>query len=117
MITYKECKVCLQGEIIMARRSAFRKRRQNRLGMVCVTVVVGMMFIVILISSVGLKGKQEAYIKREEALMEQIAQEEKRVEELEEYEKYTKTAKYVEEVAKEKLGLVYEDEIIFQAEE
>ena len=37
--------------------------------------------------------------------------------ELEEYEKYTKTAKYVEEVAKEKLGLVYEDEIIFQAEE
>jgi cell division protein DivIC len=27
---------------------------------------------------------------------------------------YTKTKKYAEEVAKDKLGLVYEDEIIFQ---
>ncbi len=108
---------CLQGEMYMARRSAFRKRRQNRLGMICVAVVVSMLFVVLLIGSVGLKEKQAVYIKREEALQEQIAKEEKRVEELEEYEKYTKTAKYVEEVAKEKLGLVYEDEIIFQAEE
>ena len=40
-----------------------------------------------------------------------------RTEELIEYEKYTKTAKYVEEVAKDKLGLVYEDEIIFESED
>ncbi len=101
----------------MARRSAFRKRRQNRLGMICVSVVVCMLFVVIMISRVELREKQAAYIKREEALQTQIENEEKRVEELAEYEKYTKTAKYVEEVAKEKLGLVYEDEIIFQAEE
>lgn len=101
----------------MARKSAFRKRRQNRLGMICVSVVVCMLFVVIMISRVGLREKQAAYIKREEALQTQIENEEKRVEELTEYEKYTKTAKYVEEVAKEKLGLVYEDEIIFQAEE
>ena len=31
-------------------------------------------------------------------------------------EKYTKTKKYAEEVAKEKLGLVKEDEIIFKEE-
>lgn len=101
----------------MARRSAFRKRRQNRLGMLCVSVVVCMLFVVLMIGRIGLKEKQAAYIKREEALQAQIEEEEKRVEELVEYEKYTKTAKYVEEVAKEKLGLVYEDEIIFQAEE
>ena len=50
-------------------------------------------------------------------LQEQIAEEEKRAQELVEYEKYTKTAKYVEEVAKDKLGLVYEDEIIFESED
>lgn len=101
----------------MARKSAFRKRRQNRLGMICVSLVVGMLFVVIMISRIELRGKQQAYIKREEALQAQITEEEKRVDELVEYEKYTKTAKYVEEVAKEKLGLVYEDEIIFQVEE
>lgn len=85
--------------------------------MLCVSVVVCMLFVVLMIGRIGLKEKQSAYIKREEALQAQIEEEEKRVEELVEYEKYTKTAKYVEEVAKEKLGLVYEDEIIFQAEE
>ncbi len=85
--------------------------------MLCVSVVVCMLFVVLMIGRIGLKEKQAAYIKREEALQAQIEEEEKRVEELVEYEKYTKTAKYVEEVAKEKLGLVYEDEIIFQAEE
>ena len=45
-----------------------------------------------------------------------IAEEEKRVEEIEEYRKYTQTQKYVEEVAKEKLGLVNENEIIFKSE-
>ena len=43
--------------------------------------------------------------------------EEKRAEEIEEYGKYTKTKKYAEEIAKEKLGLVNEDEIVFKEEE
>ena len=50
-------------------------------------------------------------------LQQQIDAETKRAEDLKEYEKYTKTAAYVEEVAKDKLGLVYEDEVVFQAEE
>ena len=36
---------------------------------------------------------------------------------IEEYRKYTQTQKYVEEVAKEKLGLVNENEIIFKSED
>ena len=40
-----------------------------------------------------------------------------RAKEIEEYGKYVQTKKYAEEVAKEKLGLVYEDEIIFKAED
>ena len=42
--------------------------------------------------------------------------EEARSAEIEEYGKYTQTKKFVEEVAKEKLGLVYEGEIIFKDE-
>lgn len=36
--------------------------------------------------------------------------------EIGDYEAYVQTKKYIEEVAREKLGLVYKDEIIFQAE-
>ncbi len=102
----------------MARRKvAFKKRRQNRLGMVLVTGVVVSLCLVLTISMMSLKKKRDGYVQKQESLEQQIEAENKRAEDLVEYEKYTKTAAYVEEVAKDKLGLVYEDEIVFQAEE
>ena len=99
------------------RKIAFKKRRQNRLGMILVSVVVLMMCLVMIVSMMSLNKKRNGYIEREQNLQQQIEAEEKRAEDLKEYEKYTKTAAYVEEVAKDKLGLVYEDEVVFQAEE
>jgi len=69
---------------------------------------------------VGVKGydlhvKRMEYKERINKLQSQIDSENERTVELEEYEKYTKTAKYVEEIAKQKLGLVYENEIIFES--
>ncbi len=101
----------------MARKVKFRKKRQNRLGMICVIVVVIMLFAVIMVKSTELQAKQKAYEKKAAVLQQQIDDEEARAQELIEYEKYTKTAKYVEEVAKDKLGLVYDDEIIFESED
>lgn len=77
------------------------------LAILIVVVVVGF-------NSVSLKEKEQKYAAREQELKEQIAQEENRAAELEEFATYTKTKKYAEEVAKDKLGLVYENEIIFQ---
>lgn len=99
------------------RRVAYRKNKQSRLGMVLVSFIVVMLLVVILVKSVQLSDKRSEYDAKEAQLNEQIAEEEKRTQELAEYEKYTKTAKYVEEVAKDKLGLVYEDEIIFESED
>ena len=98
----------------MARKAAYRKRRQNRLGMLLVTTVVLMMLVVVAVKSIDLREKRAAYALREEVLMQEIEAEEARSEEIAEFEKYTQTKKYVEEVAKEKLGLVYEGEIIFK---
>lgn len=100
----------------MARKAAYRKKRQNTMGMLLVTTVVIMMLIVVTVKSVELREKRTAYLAREEALMQEIEAEQARTEEIEEYEKYTQTKKYVEEVAKNKLGLVYEGEIIFKDE-
>jgi len=64
-----------------------------------------------------LRQKNEAYQLREEQLMAQLEEEHERTEEIEELKKYVQTKKYVEEVAKERLGLVYEDEVLFKATE
>lgn len=96
-------------------RRAYR-RRQNMGAWVIVLIVLAV-FGVSSIGGIQLKQRNYAYQAREEALMEAIAEEERRAEEIEEFESYTETKKYVEDVAKEKLGLVYEDEIIFKAKE
>ena len=100
----------------MARKAAYRRKRHNRMGMLLVITVVLMMMTVVAVKSIELREKRTAYQSREEALMQEIEAEEARSEEIAEYEKYTQTKKYVEEVAKEKLGLVYEGEIIFKDE-
>lgn len=100
----------------MARKAAYRKGRQNRLAMLLVTTVVLMMMLVVTVKSVELRQKRQIYMEKEEALLQEIEAEEARAVEIEEYGKYTQTKKFVEEVAKEKLGLVYEGEIIFKDE-
>lgn len=101
----------------MAVKTKSRKIREKRkhLGSWGILLIV---LAVLGVSTVGgfqLKQKNRSYEAREEALKEAIAKEEARGKEIEELEAYTKTKKYVEDVAKDKLGLVYEDEIIFKA--
>ncbi len=100
----------------MARRAAYRKRRQNKFGMFLVSIVVIMLMVVVAVKSRELEEKKATYQQREAELLEQIAAEEQRAEEIAEYEKYTQTKKYIEDIAKEKLGLVYEGEIVFKDE-
>jgi Septum formation initiator len=101
---------------IMARRAAYRRRRQNRFGMFLACAVVIMLLIVVAVDSVGLTAKRDAYRLKEQELEAQILEKEERTKEIEEYEKYTQTMKYKEEVARDRLGLVYEGEILFKDE-
>ncbi len=68
----------------------------------------------------GIKGKQlrqesAAYEATKAKLEAEILKQEKEKEEIEELGKYVQTKKYVEEVAREKLGLVYPGEIIIKS--
>lgn len=99
----------------MARRKvAYRKRHQNRFSMFLVMIVVIMITVVVAVKGVELRQKIDVYAQREEQLNLQIAEEKKRTEEIEEFRKYTQTKAYKEEVAKDKLGLVYEGEVLFK---
>lgn len=101
----------------MSRRIVVRKKRQNGFSVALVIMVIVMLMIVITFGRIELQKRQEEYTLKEQQLQEQIEAEVQRSEEIEEYRKYTKTQKYVEEVAKEKLGLVNENEIIFKSED
>lgn len=99
------------------RKVAFRgRKRQNKMGMFMVTIVVLMMLAVVSINSIQLKAKQAEYKAKQEQLQAEIDAEKERAEEIENFKKYTHTKAYIEEVAKDKLGLVYEGEIIFETE-
>lgn len=91
-----------------------RNRNENRLGMLIAVFAILITTSVVGVHSISLKQKEKAYAAREQELLQLIAVEEARAKELEEFATYTKTKKYAEEVAKDKLGLVYENEIIFQ---
>ena len=80
-------------------------------------MVVLVMLVVVAVNNHNLKQKLAGYREKEKVLTEQIEAEKEREKEIEEFQKYTKTKKYIEELAREKLGLVYEDEIIIKTEE
>ena len=99
----------------MATRARYKRRRfQNRAGIVWASIVVLILVTVVSIKSIGLLQKAREYQAREQVLEEQIEHETQRSDEIAEYERYTETRKYIEDTAKEKLGLVYPGEIIFK---
>ena len=103
----------------MARRQrvAYRKRQQNRFSMFLATLVVVLILVLVGVKSIELRDKINQ--KRTEAaqLEAQIEAEMQRTLEIEALGKEVQTKGYIEDVAREKLGLVYEDEILFKQDE
>lgn len=100
----------------MARR---RKRpgKSNRRGMFAITVIVMVLLVGLLIQSQELILSNKQYESRKEELEQQIRDEEIRSGEIENMKDYVDSIEYIEKLAREKLGLVYEDETIFKAED
>ena len=109
--------LCKGVSIVATGRYGHKKRhnRHNRMGMFLASIVVLMLMIVISVNSMSLREKLDTYTSKTESLQALIDEEEERAESLVEFEKYSKTKAYYEEVAREKLGLIYPSEIIFKS--
>ena len=99
------------------RRVAYRKRHQNRFSMFLVTLVVVMVMTVVAVRSVELRQKIDLKQQELALLNAQIEEEKLRTLEIEEFAKEVQTKGYIENIAREKLGLVYEGEILFKQDE
>lgn len=71
----------------------------------------------LLVQSQKLSSQNRQYELRKSELEQQISDEELRAGEIENLHDYVDSKEYIEKVAREKLGLVYKDEILFQAED
>ena len=94
-------------------QKALANRRKN-LSVVAFIVVV--LCAVISFKKIELNQKIASYEKKIAQLEAQKAEEELRTKEIEEYKAYVQTKKFIEQEARDKLGLVYPDEVIFEPE-
>lgn len=88
----------------------------NRRGMVAIAAIVMVLLVGLLVQSQKLSAQNKQYELRKSELEQQITDEELRAGEIAHLNDYLSTTEYIEKVARDKLGLVYADEIIFKAE-
>lgn len=91
--------------------------KENRRGMALIVAVVCIIIMALAFKCHTLIERNNVYARQIESLEQKITEEEGRGESIEAFRKYTRTNAYIEKVAREKLGLVYPDEVIFQPKE
>ena len=89
---------------------------QHKISVVSISCVIALLTGVLFVGSISLREKNENYKVQEAELQSQLQQEEQRAEEIEALESYVGTDEYIEDVSKEKLGLINPNEILFKAE-
>ena len=100
-----------QKSRVIRRRSRLHKHKNSVLG---ISGVILLLVAVVSVSSISLRAKNESYMEQEAELEAQIQEEKERTKEIEQMEEYVGTNEYIEQTARDKLGLIYENEIIFQ---
>lgn len=92
-----------------------RRRRRNRTGLFLVMTVVLLFCGTLGIRSISLRADCQTLETQKQELEAKKANLEKEQKSIQERETYMQTDEYVEQVAREKFGLVYDNEIIFKA--
>lgn len=100
----------------MAAAKRRRTNQNNRAGKICISMILVVFVAVMSIQIVKIYQKDQEYAKKQAQLEAQLEDEMARQEELEDYQAYTQSKEYIEDIAKSKLGLAYDNEIIFKEE-
>ena len=82
--------------------------------MVGISTVVTMLLTVLLIQGQSLQKRIQENEQRKEELLAETETEQERTSEIEDMEEYMQSDEYIEKIAREKIGLVKDNEIIFK---
>lgn len=91
-----------------------RSKKKNRSGLIIIAVAVMLLCGIIFFREKELLSEKAALTAKVTELNEQIEAETEIKKELVSKKAYMQTVRYVEDIAREKLGLVFPDEIIFR---
>ncbi|MCH1981905.1 septum formation initiator family protein [Ruminococcus sp. OA3] len=97
-----------------AKMRAKRNQRYNKMAMVGISIVVCMLLVVLFVQGQSVRERISANNQKQDELAQQIEDENKRTEDIENMQEYMQSDEYIEKIAKEKIGLVKENEIIFK---
>lgn len=96
---------------------SIRRSSKKRGGTLSVAVIVVAFLIVMIFQIVQLKNKETAYAQQRAELNKQLKEETERTDEINALADYMQSDQYIEDMAKSKLGLAYDNEIIFKEKE
>ena len=99
------------------KRKKKKKVGYNSLGMIAIALVVLVLLGGLMQESNDLKERLTGYDAKAATLQQQIEDEQTRTEEIDKLKKYMETDEYAEEVAREKLGLVKDNETVFKKQQ
>lgn len=94
-----------------------RRSSKNKTGIGIIAFVVLIFCAIVSYRRIGLAQERDEAELKLSRLEVQYQEEQDRTSEIEKFKAYTKTKKFIEDMAREKLGLVYEDEILFEPED
>ena len=98
------------------KRRSNQKIANNYLGMAAIVIVVLILLVGLTMQSNNLKARIAVYDAKAAALKQSIEDEQDRTKEIDEQKEYMQTDEYIAEVARDKLGLVKGNEIVFEEE-
>ena len=99
------------------KRKKKKKVGYNSLGMLAIALVVLVILGGLMLKSNDLQERLTGYDAKAATLQQQIEDEQTRTEEIDKLKKYMETDEYAEEVAREKLGLVKDNETVFKKQQ
>ena len=104
--------------MIKGKRRTTRTRRalEHKLSILAVSGVMHVLAITLFVASSSLNEKKESQLAKETDYRQQIEEQEKLAEEIDTLEDVVGTDSYIADIAREKLGLVNENEILFEAQ-
>ncbi|MCD7708940.1 MAG: septum formation initiator family protein [Clostridiales bacterium] len=90
------------------------RRRRRAAGTVSVALIMVALMVVMAVQIYRMRQKDDAYAEKQQELIEEYEDETQRSGELDDLEEYMQSSDYIEDTAKSKLGLAYDNEIIFK---
>jgi cell division protein FtsB len=100
-----------------SKKNREQDRQSGRGNIVLAVLVVVILLAVLYINGSSMQRKLDGYRNHIAGLEQQLEEEEQRSRYIEEYRQYTQTDEFIEQIAREKLGLLYKGEIIFREED